>query len=326
MRCSTRFEPSACRVHALAIGVLFVPLSFLPAGANVIPESAILIHVQPVSEVSCATEITQCSQIVRSTTEQGRLEFLLFVYPIMYEELHYGILDLNTLLTVPDAWTISDWELCGGGFGYLFDQGNGYALHIEWPECPTISGQIMLVARLVIDVNGPGRLGFADPYGNPIRLRCEDPLTAHAFGADAEAGMGCEINTYQCGQPEYCTPDFSEAGLNLVAHAGESAAEELRFHASVEWCYFSASSEAPWLEASVAWVPEDWEYCLQVTADAGDLAPGSYQAQIQVTDLNDNVTRCVEVLFEVLESSSVADPESPAVEARTWGRIKGGYR
>lgn len=309
--------------------LLAVPLP-QPATANVLPESAILIHVQDVSEQACVTAITHCDQIIRTTTEQGLLEFLLFFYPVAYEAQHYGILEMTTSLTIPGAWQIVGWAPCTGGLGDLSYDGSSYPLHLSWPDCPTIAGQLLLVARVLVDVRGPGRMDFEDPYNNEVRLRCEAPFTSIALGVDAEAGMDCEFTRHECARGEYCTPVFSQVELQLEAPAGGSDEGELPFTAMPAVpgfpCGLSASSGAAWASAAIVQDWPEWAYRLVVTADAASLEAGSYETWIQVVGTSyggvEIAARCIQVLFEVRQGASVLAPGIPVVERRSWGWIK----
>jgi hypothetical protein len=321
--------PRACMLLLL----LFSPGFWLsPARGNVLPESAILVHVQPAGlpGEACQSDITQCQQIVRTTTASGPQEFQIFVYPLAYVGEHYPIGHLDLALTWPESWSLLSWSTCGAGSGLLHRVADHYELPISWTGCPVIQGQMFLAASLTLDVVGPGRLDFFQPYGIPLWLGCPpDGFTAIACGFPAEAGMECGYTRFDCARSEHCTPQFTETELSLTAPEGGSALGSLLFHADSATgpdhpCPLVATSRADWASPQI--VPLAWPgYRLEVTGDASALAAGVYETEVEV-ECWQEVARCVHVAFTV--TSTVAAPEPGPIGAQrvSWGAVKARYR
>lgn len=317
----------------LALSVVLTGAGSSVGHANVLPESAILVHVQPVSGDGCATAITHCSEIVRSTTESGLLEFQVYFYPVAYQEEHHPIRRMVTDLTWPAAWQLVSWEACGGGAGSLVPIEQGRRLTIDWPSCAAIPGQMFLAASFVMNVQGPGRFDFVDPFhGNDVRLRCDAGVfDAYAFGFDAEASMDCEFTTADCASPEHCAPRFERAEIVLAAPQGGAANGstllESRSYA-YQLCPMEIDTRAAWATAEV--IPHDdwpWNGLLLVTADAGELDPGVYETQVQLYAPWNDIARCVHVVFEVESTVSVPNDDSPpSSRDGSWGRVRALYR
>jgi hypothetical protein len=87
--------------------LFFIGMNAETCSANMLPESGMLLHVQPVSG-SCETEIRYCRQVVPWTTETGLLEFLIFFQPIYWQ--HFGgepaIRQADVTVRWPQSWEL----------------------------------------------------------------------------------------------------------------------------------------------------------------------------------------------------------------------------
>lgn len=301
-------------------GLLLLFWLSAPCSANSFPESLLLTHVQPVTG-SCETSITRCEEIVRSTSEVGLLEFLLFFQPIYWQlmEEEVTIWRLHTTLTWPENWQLIEFDPCWGD-GTLDPYGSEHDLVIEfgnwyWP-CPDLPigyHEVFLVARIVLDVGGPGRLDYYG-FDNAVDLGCQgDYFTSYAYGMHAEAGVDCEYSRDTCLQHK-CYPAFRDPDLYLTAPTGGVAQGRAMF--SSYWCYYlTVDPRADWATATIEEIDVETSE-LVVTADATGLAPGTYETWIQVAD--DWVARCLHVVFTV-------EALTPA-PATSWGSVKSIYR
>ena len=328
-----RLPRAAGAVSALALLLGFIfgaPL----ATANVLPEAAMLIHVRPAlpEGQGCTTAITNCTQIVHTTSAEGQLEFLVFFYPLAYQDNHYPIHHLTANLAWPDTWQFVRWNACGGADGSLQTDGPDHTLSLTWPACPPISGTLFLVASLVLDVTGPGRLTFAPSYQVPVWLGCPPGgFDAEAVGFYADAGVECGYSLMTCAFGEWCAPDFGSEELALTAPVGGIDEGQVPFTAvsgagPSNPCALTVTPHASWAQATV--VPGIWpNYHLAVTADATGLDEGTHETWIEVVAWG-TIARCVKVTFTVTRSTAgLGEPEyGDRVRWQSWGQIKDRYR
>jgi hypothetical protein len=213
----------------------------------------------------------------------------------------------------PNAWTLLDGAFCQEGSGSLDGWGNGpHHLEVSWP-CVS-RPNLFLALTLVFDVEGYGRLEFAD--GQSLTLGCPPHTYAvRPVGGFGEAGAGCDYTNERCVQFWWeCVPSFSQTRLDLSAPVGGVALGELSFEA---WQYFDQEcggfvvhSSEPWAKGYIVHSEQQFIWDLKVEADATGLDPGSYQAKMQV-ELPGYAGRCIQVDFQVLPSAGVVSPPSP---------------
>ncbi len=328
--------PSPRLIRSLALSLCaFLLLVCAPASAvaNVAPESALLIHVQPVAE-GCATPITHCSDIVRSTTEAGTLEFVIFftrVYSWGGEELE--LFEVHADLTWPETWVWIGGEQCGAG-DLLPANGRSLPLDLYWWDCPLLPEAplaVFPVARLIFEVNGPGRLDFANPSSNPVLLGCwEENFVTYAVGVDAEAGMDCEYTLMRCAGNEACTPRFDSPQLELTAPPGAAAWGEVGVTAvsfTQGACELLVTALDGWAWGEVVPNhPDDPHGRLRVRADATGLTPGVYRTRMQVAAPLTRIARCLPVVLTVQESTAAPEPGRVETRVASWGKVKTLYR
>lgn len=304
-----------------------------PAGANLLPEAALLIHVQPAPPEgeACATTISDCAQIVHTTSAEGRMEFLVFFYSQAYLDYHFPIHHLSATVEWPPDWQLVGWDPCGGGQGTLDLEGWSHPLNLTWPECPQITGSLFLVARLVFEVSGPGMLTFGPDLGVPVWLGCPpDGFDAMARGGYAAAGMECGYSLGICSGNEWCTPVFllSET-LPLTAPVGEVDEEQALYEAvgpSPGPCPFVITPHASWAQATSV-LDHGTIFHLVVTANAAGLDEGIHETWIEM-QFGLGISRCLKVIFTVTpRTPGSEEPEFPIETRRqSWGQIKDGYR
>jgi len=319
----------ACGI-ALSLSPSFVPL-VLPTAtfADVAPEAGLLVHVQPVSsgwDWCFMSPITDCHQIVRSTPQDGEVEFLLF---FMTGSLGWGsetfcLESLHTVLTWPPAWQLVAFEPCAPD-GSLDPGGTTHALDLSWWGYPypvgDAQGDVVPVARLVMNVVGPGRLGFTSWAATAeLRHSCSgSTFVTLPVQVYAEAGMECGHISAHCAYWEgFCEPYFDVSELVLRAPTGGAADSSFVLRVGPFWasCPVTAETHAPWCAASVEFLDEEHRR-LHVTADASGLSPGMYETRIEVAG-GSHVSRCLPTTFIVQEPT--------ATSTTSWGRVKALYR
>ena len=235
----------------------------VPSRANVAPESGLLAHVQSVSG-TCETTITDCTQIVRSTTAEGEVEFILFFMrgAFAWPGESLCIQSLHNELSWPEAWQFVSFEVCGYGNGSLGTGGTTHPLDLSW-YWYSISDQpngVIPIARLVMNVVGPGQLDFASHYGgNPVVLQqnCYGAtFNTYPVQVFAEAGVTCGHVVPHCAYHEFeCTASFQISELGLIAPSGSAADSTIEFWApSVNpyaLCPLNVDTHASWCTAYI---------------------------------------------------------------------------
>lgn len=317
---------------------LFAAVSFflfaVPCRADIAPESGLLAHVQSVSsgwDWCYSSPISDCHQIIRSTMQDGEVEFVLF---FMRGSVGSGgetlcLQSIHTVLTWPPAWQLVTFEPCATWYGSLDPNGTTHALHLFWADDPLPIGDgygsVVPVARLVMNVVGPGRLDFTS-------YSCQAALRHDCYGASfvtysvqiyAEAGMQCGHISAHCGYREnLCEPHFYVEELHLSAPYGGTADSTVSYwaagHVPFDLCPVTVDTHAPWCTARVDSVGF-YEARLHVTADAAGLAPDGYETAIELSADGAGVSRCLPVVFTVEEQPT-------ATSAVSWGRVKALYR
>lgn len=285
--------------------------------ANPIPDGMLYFNIRPAGppEQYCVTNITDCDELVPTTEEEGLLEFQIFVDP---QQRFYGEIPVPHFavdLSWPDTWVLVDYGICRDPSDWYFDTaGTGpHRLEIEGP-C-TVPGPLFLVATLVFDVRGYGRL---DTGGSAV-LWYNCPPTWEVFPTAhyAEAGTRCEYTDQPCVQWEFrCIPEIAGQEVRLTAPVGGSVSGELEFGISgypFPPCEMTAHSDADWATGYVT--PEDitWHGLLHVNANAAGLEPGIHQCEFQIAydgaynGARVRNARCLPVILTVEPASGVED-------------------
>jgi hypothetical protein len=293
-----------------------------PSAANVLPESALLMHVQPVSG-TCATSITSCEQIEDTAPTLGTWEFLLFFMPIHWQQADEPI-DIRAVdceLVWPEGWQFVEGELCGYWGDQLDLSSPPYHLHYDYldyywdcPDLPIGHHDVFLVARFVFNVTEPGRFGFASTWGNAVTLDCANPFPSYAKGCGAEVALPCGYTHIPCGYGPSCYMGFSSDQLVLHAPPGGTATGETELWTDL--CDLrTLTTMADWLTASATYVGSN-SYQVLVTADASSLAIGTYESWVLAEA--ETIGRCLPVTFIVGDTTPTDSP--------SWGAIKALYR
>jgi hypothetical protein len=306
-----------------------------PCLADVAPESGLLMHVWG------DTLITDCHEIVRTTSAEGSVTFMLFFMRGAFSWPGQTICmqSLRSVLAWPETWQLLDfWALGNDDYASLDPDGPTHALHIEWNYFPyEISDEpqgIVPVAVLVMDVTGPGLLGFAGWHGEAgLRHDCSGtPFVSYPVQVGAEAGIQCGYISPHCGYwDDACQAVFDVPELLLTAQAGAEVDSTVDFwayyHGAVEYpCPLEVDTHAPWC---TAWIDPEYDYReahLHVTASAAGLEPGLYETEIELYNAYWGAARCLPVDFAVEEASASVDENPPATPKVTWGWIKALYR
>lgn len=341
MSITSRHPGTLVAVFPWAIITGLVALLSAPCFADIAPESGLFAHVQGVSQEACETSITHCEQIIRSTSADGPLEFLLFFMRGAYSwpGETVCIRSLQTMLSWPETWQLVEFEPCGWPYDASLDpDGPSHALWIDWYE-PYVGTYyeisaspegVIPVARLVMNVAGSGQLDFTAPYAE-VRLRhyCTgSTFVTHPVQVGAEAGMQCGYASTHCGYgAERCLASFEVPDLRLHAVSGAAADSTIDFWAEHMYlggtlCPLTVDTHAPWC---TAWIEVEYDEHgnelphLHVTADAAGLSWGTYETQVELYHAGYEASRCLPVEFTVEEAPTAA-------LIMSWGRIKGLFR
>jgi hypothetical protein len=294
-----------------------------PSAANVLPESLLLMHVQPVG-AGCATAITNCDQIVGGVSEVGTWEFLLYFWPIAWQQTHDPI-DIGAIdceLHWPEAWEFVEGQMCDHWGDELYLSSPPYHLNYDfapdwgWWDCPDLpigDEEVFLVARFVFDATEPGSFGCWY-WGNTVTLNCAEPLTSDPWSDPAE--VACNISygaTCYHGNGSDCWVYFDCPPMVLNAPLGGMATGQCELQS--EWCdIWSVTSLTEWLAFEATY--EDPRHAhLTVIADASGLAPGTHKGWVRATA--PAVCQCLEVTLIVSETTPTTSP--------SWGAIKAFY-
>lgn len=312
-------HPLARCFLALALWQISALVQTIPerADANPIPDGMLYFNIRPAGppEQYCATDITNCDELVPSTEDEGLLEFQIFIDPQQHWFGEIPVPYLRADLSWPDAWTLVDFGICRDPFSWWFDtSGPGpHRLEIEGP-C-TIPGPLFLAATLVFDVRDYGRLDTGESpvlwYGCPVTA--EVYPTAHY----AEAGTGCEYTDQPCVQWDFrCIPEVSGLEVLLTAPEGGSAHGELAFDISgypYPPCEMTVHSDADWATGYVTLEGMLWDGLLHVDANSSGLEPGIHQCEFQIAydgaynGARVRNARCLPVILTVEPASGVED-------------------
>jgi hypothetical protein len=257
------------------------------------------------------------------TTQDGDVEFLLFFMSGSLVGSGDCLESLHTVLTWPQAWSLAKFEPCYPLGGSLDPGGTTHVLDLGWGYPYPVGegyGAVIPVARLVMNVVGPGRLDFASGGEAVILNNCSgSTFVTHPIQIYAEAGMACDYLAASCNfRGGYCKPVFHDPELVLKAPTGGASDSTVLFHSDLLFCGFAVDTNAPWCAASVEVEQDGHNYRLHVTADATGLPPKTYETAIELSNDFMGTGGCLPVRFHV---------EAPTATATaTWGRVKALYR
>lgn len=293
-------------------------LAPLPCHADLGPQAAILISADyswvRLQEDECGgAQATNCHQIIRSTSAEGDVVFVLYY---MTGRSWGNLASFRDTLTWPPTWEMMDMVPCGGGSGFLGSDGE---LSLDWNDYPISPDQegVVPLALIWLKVHGPGRLGFVRDWGE-VMLRSYGRCPV--WEVYAEAGMQCGHISAHCGEMYVgCDVDFRLSELVLTAPFGGAADSTIRINPHRVWtCWtLEIDTHAPWCTASLVQGSGDIWY-LTVDANAAGLMPGRYDTWVELFHEAWEVSRCLPVGF-VVESPTATTPTN-------WGRVKVLYR
>jgi hypothetical protein len=271
-------------------------------------------------------EITTCAQVEQYSSQLGRMEFALFVYPIAYQGEDLSISTLEAELSWPDTWLLDRWECCNHAEGTLAEQGCGALLSLSWSPPRRMVDEVFLVARVAFYAWAAGPLAF--PMEVPIAVRGDQgSFQMYAWGVEGRAGALCGDCTFPClgSGSLYCTPGITPevaevflapGGTRLISFAVDAVSA-----AGPQYpCDLTAEGSEPWMEVTV--IPLSWpEYRLDVHLSAAGMNQGEYHGWVRA------MSRCTACAAVVLTVGSTADiqTDEPA-RLSSWGRLKYTFR
>lgn len=331
---SALLDPIARLAVIWAMTVLLTGM--LPsAGANPLPPGGTWFHVHPVDPQFCnPCPITQCEQIVQHTAATGVLEFDLFVDHLEFYYQGVPVYAFNCPIVWDSAWTLLEYEICGGGSGQLIPvAANRADLEAVWPTCPFVQDRIWPVARFVFEAPALGQVdavwdNLFLTLGCPPNLRVESGLVT----SPGVAGVVCDVCDYPCSHDQPCRAEFVPSTYEVHLLPGEST--QLNLHAegeghfAMEPCSATITDDADWLEplsGSASWQGWGVDVDIPVSIDATGLAPGAYQAWVRAES---DCVGCARINLIVGESQGVSEgdgtsPTSPSPGVPiSWGRLK----
>ena len=236
-----------------------------------------------------------------------------------------GLAHAEFTLEAPGDWIVLEWEACRGapqsGDPSLF----GSRLVFDF-DC--IPGPPVL--RMVISCPSPGRISVENPeiscggfYIGPNTSYVDiGDFCGRLLIIDPCMGRTCEKSSGWFKTPFYqseldagsTTTDTLEVDVILCLQIPECDDDY------VPYCFGQLTSSQPWVQATHLadqdpLVPQPF----QLTLDASELTPGTYQAKVYLNEGSLLGTCCQEVCMDV---ELTVTPPSP-VRRKTWGGLKG---
>lgn len=295
------------------------------AGANMLPEAVLVIHVQPGAggPLTCGNPppVLACSELTTLTDATGTLVFDLLIYPTL-EHYHPGsrlwLQDVELTLTWPETWELERWTRCSGATGILRDAADtaGATLELHWSLPPEFSNELLPIARLEMSAPIAGDLE-AQGYATMSLDDIQEPFGAY-LGTRARAGVECGDCAASCSGHSACWPRLFAPALTLhvpfrstaetsfdveiASGAGPSgcAASPLEVASTLEWLHFGIE-ELEW---------PNWR--VRIQADAASVPAGSYETWV----------RCHTVCASCLALTVIVDEDPRPAEQTSWGAMK----
>lgn len=320
------YPQGAGRVIVLAALLAALLVLATPGGANPLPPSLLLLHVQPEDPYRCAPpDVYDCRDLVQVTDASGDLEFIVFLQRGDPDPTQIARLDFT--LAWGSGWAPTDLESCTDA-EYTYELfGNEISLHFEWPDCPTFP-PFQPICKLVVAVPENGCL---EVTGNPtVDWGCAPHVwSEYPMVGKAQAGIDCDYACFfDCNGGEPCEPHLTPPGLHLEVPQGHLAQELLQsvishYHSP---CGLAVDATEPWIALEVVQTSPS-HHDIYVTIDAAGLAVGGYDAWIRATS---QARDCCPVHLTVIaDPQSLPEDETPPADEMTrttWGGVKGLYR
>jgi hypothetical protein len=284
--------------------------------ANPVPNHVAYTHIHPGTGDFCsALPVTTCEEIVQVTDATGVLSFdVILRWWDALEWLYWPETDAMFTIQWPAEWQFVDASACGSGAVSVVHEGNRATFSIEHLESAPMSGELVGLCRLVLDVTSEGSISGPDWY---------TPEGTYLNGGRISTCGDCVYAICDGLSPVH--PALPSPVLELAADSSGTASGQ--FHVSSDGpedsgdIEYTFSTTAPWitLEADLLGDPGGWpEYDVTVTADAQTLGPGVHETWIEVRSAT--CYECQRIVFTVPET----DP--PAADEETWGSLKARFR
>lgn len=321
MRAPNRFQGPGPVLPVFLIACLVTVLAPAATFANPLPAGTARLHVQPVNDGFCSTNlITTCAEVVQHLDQSGPLEFDLFFeclmsYPPMPERLTFE-------LVWPVEWQLIEFENCVGGALERSEGPGSLAAQISFGGPTPMSGSFFLVGRVVLDVTAPGQVEISQASWREDGFDWEmGTWPAHAGPVDCWCWHDCSTYGLVCGAT------FVQSSLVITVPAGEEGQGHLdawvRFRPDGSPCYVDWTASYPWIYVHADWI-DDYQRSITVTVDAGMVGPGTYEAQIFADSI---CQACIPVTVYVTSSQSAPEGDrEPETRRLSWGAVKEGYR
>lgn len=310
--------------------LLLAALAAAPgAGANVMPEALVLVHVAPNDwsgpGLGPAPEIQLCEDVQQFTSHLGRIECDLVLYPIAYLGQNLLIHSIETTVRWPETWQFLGYQRCNQAQGYVGTVGNEASIDLRWSPPRFFPSEAFLVVRLLFDAPDPGQLEFVDPLVVPFELgELYSTFTAYAFGVPGRAGELCSDCRYPCGSLPYCEPSFDQESVEIIVPPESATTVTLTAYAGSGAgpgfiCPLTLEASEPWMSLAVTQL-EWYIWQVDVTVNTAGLPSGAYEGWLRGTTW---CTACVPFQLTVTGTAGV---EESIPQPTSWGRIKHGFR
>lgn len=296
---SLKFAALAC--------LLLLPSLLL---ANPIPDALIFIHVQP-ADYGAPPAITTCAEIVQYTTDEGELEFDLYM-KVFAPYGEFGIQEFEVSVEWPAAWTYGGYHVPFEGISDIDVNGNGATVTCFTYPCEVNTNEVILLCRIFLDVDGVGQLEGHYPASS-ITL-CPDPNVLEPFMVPGMAGVVCDYGFEDCDFDYLCRPHTDTHVLNLEIPMGETVSEEIMYHIySPLTCDQTTVGTEDWMEVSVEAVSYN-DYIVTLVVDTEDMDPGDYGGWVR---MESDGAACTWIDLTVMPLIGL--------DRTSWGEIKARY-
>jgi hypothetical protein len=299
-----------------------------PAHANIAPEMVLLVDIRPAGPgvTGCASPgaAEDCGDVLSYSRETGPMIIDILLYPVLYG--HYSGTDvwihgITGTITLPESWDLQGSWVCDEAGQLTVVSTTELELALQWEQTPEPTGELVHLARLLVDADGLGQLGVQGAGEWSVPELYGQILFGTPLSTFARAGLQCgDCAGPGCHAWLNCVPTISPATLEVAVDAGLTTSVEFDVDARnggyPAACPLEITPSVPWVSAQV----EEMtlirkKVTLQI--DAGSLLAGTYPVWVECCS---GCTECLALWVSVLDGA-----RQPTM-LTTWGKIKSGFR